>query len=370
MFKCQDCLYLTDRRHNLNRHIKTKHQTRQNELKTSSVEKVNNGVEKINNFVEKVNKIVDQNDINVEKVNLLKISNLEIPEKVSEKNGKIAKNPNFKCQNCQKEYKTKRYYDKHISSCSLEIDNTLQCQYCRKNLSCKQAKSKHLKICHAKEAYQLIQQQNKNANNNIQTQNNNNQTIINNTNHYNISNIKQSIRRSKYTTINNDSSDDEEYTHIERNDFGKENIDYIPQETLDELTHAIDIQQLIKLKHFNPDHPENHNIRHNATSSKSLKILKDNKWQVHPKDDIFHQILNKSKSQLFSISLDHISTNRYNLTDEELIELSERWLNYDQQHQKKAIDFINIQLEELIKQRNKTKQLPLPTDSNPTTTMV
>jgi hypothetical protein len=367
MFKCPDCLYLTDRRYNLNGHIKRKHQTRQKQAKISSVENIEDIVENVEDIVENVDEIFNKNNTNAENVDEIAPKISENPENFPEKNGKIAKNPPLECQNCKKQYKTKRYYDNHIKTCQVFIDNKYQCPYCKKQLSSTSSKSHHLKICPTKESQLIIQNHQSSITPSITTtttttttttNSNNKQTIINN---YTINNIKRSTRKSR---IDYESSDDEDYDIDKINDFGKENTDYISQETLDILTDHIDIQQLIKLKHFNPEHPENHNIRHNTTSAKSVKVLKDNQWQVHPKNDIFNQIFKKSKNQLFNISLDHRLTNRHNLTDQEIEELSERWLNYDKYSLKKAMDFITIQFEELIKQKNKSKQLVTSQQTN------
>jgi uncharacterized C2H2 Zn-finger protein len=372
MFKCQDCLYLTDRRHNLNRHIKTKHQTCQKESKTSFGQNTTeNGSfpSKIGQKTTENGSFLSHNGQNTTEMEFFHFENSENFAKKNGKTAKNAKNENMVCQSCEKIYKTKKNYEKHIKTC-INTPNNLQCPFCHKILSSSGSKSRHMKICQTKECHQMIQlhkqsneiipsqTENQQTNNN-NSNNNNNQTIITHThthNHYNIKNIKtiKSNRPSKYSINYDDSSDDEDYSS-DINQFGNESIDYISQETLDDLTKHINIKELIKLKHFNPDHPENHNIRHNTTSKKSLKVFKDNEWQVHPKDEIFEQIFIKSKSQLFNISLDLISSNRHNLTDGELMELSERWLNYDKQNQKRAIEYINIQLEELIKNRNKNK---------------
>jgi hypothetical protein len=383
MFKCPDCLYLTDRRYNLNSHIKRKHQTCQKQAKTSSEENGHDLGENGHDLKENDHDLKENGHDLKENGHDLMAKNFNFEEndhdpnffdfqnskKFAEKNGKIAKNSSFECQNCKKQYKTKKYYENHIKTCNTFIQNQHQCQYCKKQLSSNKSKNNHLKICQTKQCQIAIEEHKKKETsntNNIQTQNNNNQNIVNNIT-YNIKNIKQINRPSTYINNGQDSSDDEEYDIAKINNFGKENIDYISKETLDTLTDHIDIQKLIELKHFNPEHPENHNIRSNTR--KSLKILTENKWKVHPKDDVFNQIFNRSKSQLFQIFLDHRIVNRHNLTDEEIEEISQRWSNYNKVHFKAVFDFINIQLEELIKQRNKTKQLP-PTDSNPETAMI
>jgi hypothetical protein len=352
MFKCPDCRYLTDRRYNLNLHVKRKHQTCQNKLKTNFEENVINFQDSVINFQENVIKNDDKNKVFQDSVIDRNFLNFEIPENFAKKNGKIAKNAEnekFVCENCKKEYKTKIYYDNHVSKCNIKIDKANQCPHCRKYLSSRQSKSRHLKICQTKEAKLFIQEQEIGNPTHIEVQNENTNVVNHVT--YHIHNNKEVNRPGKY--IEDNSSDDEEYADIQRNNFGKETIDYISREILDTLTEQFDVKKLIELKHFNPDHPENHNIRKNT--KKSLKVLTENKWKVYPKQDIFEQIFNRCRQQLFTVFLDHLLTDKHNLSEQETEELMQRWKDYEIKHAKKIIDFIDIQFEELIKQRQKIK---------------
>jgi hypothetical protein len=356
MFKCPECCYISDRRYNLNIHIKRKHQTCQKQSENSSVinfqENVIKNDYKNTNLKGFVIVFDDQNRPFQDSVIYRNFSNLEIPKKFAKKNGKIAKNAEngkFVCENCKKEYKTKSYYDNHISTCCIKIDKANQCPHCRKCLSSRQSKSRHLKICQTKEAKLFIEEQEIRNPIPIEIQNENKNVINNFT--YHIHNAKPINRPGKYIDYN--SSDDEEYADIQRNNFGKETTDYISREMLDTLTEQFNVKKLIELKHFNPDHPENHNIRKNT--NKSVKVFIDNKWKVYPKQDIFEQIFNRCRQQLFTVFLDHLLTDKHNLSEQETEELMQRWKDYEVKHAKKIIDFIDIQFEELIKQRQKIK---------------
>jgi hypothetical protein len=67
------------------------------------------------------------------------------------------------------------------------------------------------------------------------------------------------------------------------NDFGQEDITYISEDEMLQIALNYDIKGLINQKHFNPAHPENHNIRDNC--HKSYKVLKNNEWTVETKDN-------------------------------------------------------------------------------------
>ena len=87
------------------------------------------------------------------------------------------------------------------------------------------------------------------------------------------------------TTTNNN-------THIENqnvtqnvfivNNFGNENTEYLTGQIVKNLIKSnapfACIPRLIQSIHFNPKHPENHNIKVTNTRGKHAKIFKDNKW--------------------------------------------------------------------------------------------
>jgi hypothetical protein len=122
-----------------------------------------------------------------------------------------------------------------------------------------QSKYKHLKICKMKEVQELVATQlkihnitNNTQNNTNNTNNNHNNTMNNITVHYH--NYRAPYHPREYY-------DKDEYYNIENvNDFGKEDISYIPDEEMMHIALNYDIKGLITQKHFNPSHPENHNI--------------------------------------------------------------------------------------------------------------
>ena len=76
--------------------------------------------------------------------------------------------------------------------------------------------------------------------------------------------------------------------NIQINNYGSENIDYITDKVFMKLlsTPLSAIPKLIELKHFNPKHPENHNIKITNIHDKFAKIYKDNKWLISHKKDV------------------------------------------------------------------------------------
>ena len=80
---------------------------------------------------------------------------------------------------------------------------------------------------------------------------------------------------------------------IQINNYGKENIDYITDKVFMKLlsTPLAAIPKLIELKHFNPKHPENHNIKITNIHDKFAKIYKDNKWLISHKKNVIQDLV-------------------------------------------------------------------------------
>jgi len=76
-----------------------------------------------------------------------------------------------------------------------------------------------------------------------------------------------------------------------------------------------DFKTLIDDIHFNPDHPENHNIRNNC--SKSYKVLKDKKWQIEPKDAVQNAIYSNTKIMVYNYAYKNLF---HKIFDEEKIQ--------------------------------------------------
>ena len=77
------------------------------------------------------------------------------------------------------------------------------------------------------------------------------------------------------------------------NNFGSENIDYITSKIFQKLlsTHTQAIPKLLELKHFNPNHPENHNVKITNIHDKYAKIYKDKQWLTKNKKEVIDDMI-------------------------------------------------------------------------------
>ena len=158
MFCCGNCHYKTNKKFNLQKHIKNVHirDPTDHELKISNDEQ-------ITSYEEQITSKSGTNNIKNETNNI--------------KNGTnniIKKNTIFNsCSKCQKNFKSYNGYKKHQNICK-GVVNILECHYCHKVLATQQSKSTHLKKCKIKLAQIIVKDYNHSNNiiNNTNTQNN------------------------------------------------------------------------------------------------------------------------------------------------------------------------------------------------------
>ena len=100
------------------------------------------------------------------------------------------------------------------------------------------------------------------------------------------------IKKINNSTINNHIQN-QHNNNIQINNYGSENIDYITDKVFKKLlTKPMSaITRLIELKHFHPNHPENHNVKITNIHDKFAKIYQDKKWIIKHKKDIVEELV-------------------------------------------------------------------------------
>lgn len=119
-----------------------------------------------------------------------------------------------------------------------------------------------------------------------------------------IEELKQEIERlkaEKSVTNNNQNIETQNNIHIHINAFGNENIDYITDNTklrcIKHITQSIPM--LVRKIHFNPKHPENHNVKITNHRLPFVKVLNENKeWKYEDKERTVSNIITKSYTML------------------------------------------------------------------------
>lgn len=195
-----------------------------------------------------------------------------------EKDNNDEENKIYICEKCSKDYDNKRCYDKHISSC-IGID-ALTCPRCMKSFTNKCNKSRHIKNISCKPV-SIFEYLNKKYIN---------EEIINKS-FNNIAN--SSFENCNNTIINNVTN------NIYVNDYGKERQDYITYEELLSILKCCNnniIPKYIKLKHFNPKFPENHNIK---WKNNTFFIKRNNEWTNVTGNTLSSKLYNDGGNEIY-----------------------------------------------------------------------
>ena len=206
------------------------------------------------------------------------------------------------------------------------LSKKIKCTFCDKNFTRQYGLTCHLKICKKKkeeETLTIIQNEEmikmkkeieelkKCKNGNITNNTNSHNNIVNN------------------NTININNYGDENLKHLRNKDFAK---------LLDGIYNAV--PKLIEKIHFDPNHPENQNIKYTNQRSPYLKVIKDNKWQlVSKKEELLDLIDNKCfmlKEKYYAI----LEKKKYNITETQRDKIEEFMEKYHEEDKKMTLDLI------------------------------
>ena len=202
----------------------------------------------------------------------------------------------------------------------------IKCAFCNKVFTRQYGLTCHLKICREKKnAEILIINQNEEMdkikkeieelkNFKIQTQNN-------------ITNNNNNINNSKNIYINN---------------YGNEDLKHLRSKDFANLLNGIysAVPKLIEKIHFDPDHPENQNIKYTNQKSPYMKVIKDSKWQfVSKKEELLDLIDNKCfmlKEKYYAL----LEKKKYNITETQRDKIEEFMEKYHEEDKKMTLDLI------------------------------
>lgn len=89
-------------------------------------------------------------------------------------------------------------------------------------------------------------------------------------------------------------------TYININNYGKEDVSHITHE--EKIGWALEPRQgilsYVEKKHFDPNKPQNHNIRLSSMKREELSVLLDGSWQKQPAKPFLHKVLGKAVDTL------------------------------------------------------------------------
>jgi hypothetical protein len=170
------------------------------------------------------------------------------------------------CSNCYKEFTSMKSLRRHADICK-HIQNPLECERCHKILSSKSTKSRHMQICTGRSS-NLVTMDSKPT-----------------TNPPPVNTLFQNIG-----TIQNQWNQ----TIININTFGQENKAHLTPDFLDSCLRNITgkgVCDLIEKVHFNPDLPENHNVRLESTKRNMLRVKEEDRWRICDKTEVIDKLI-------------------------------------------------------------------------------
>jgi hypothetical protein len=101
------------------------------------------------------------------------------------------------------------------------------------------------------------------------------------------------------------------------------------------------VPKLIEKIHFDPEHPENQNIKYTNRKQPYLKVMRDDKWQlVNKKNEVLDLIDNKYfmlKEKYYTL----LEKNKYTISEEQKAIIDEYMDKYNIEDKKMMIDLMD-----------------------------
>lgn len=208
----------------------------------------------------------------------------------------------YKCKKCNKVFNHLGNYNSHLSRIFPCTDvkeekkennsqqknddkNDMACRYCNKVFSRKDVCHRHEKTnCKSKKLFENNEEEIKKSTviNNFQTVNN----------FQTINNIQQNFGYNPSQNIN---------------PFGKEDVSFLTHGIMKNILKNPDngIPQLIRLIHFNPEVPQNQNVRLKNKKEPYLNVFNGQHWELRDKDDTIQDLI-ISKKEIADDYLDNL----------------------------------------------------------------
>lgn len=156
-------------------------------------------------------------------------------------------------------------------------DVTYDCEHCQKKFNNRSSMYRHVKNC--KHKIDIIEK----LTTEMEALKKELQEVKKNTSSVNTQNIENQ------TTTN--------YSfHI--NNYGNETLDHLPNDFLTSCFMFKNILSLMENIHFDPDCPQNKNIKLQSLKHKLVKVYQDDKWIAKPADHVLDELVNKGQTIL------------------------------------------------------------------------
>lgn len=165
----------------------------------------------------------------------------------------------------------KEYNEKHY-----------KCQYCESCFNTRQNRWRHLKKCKEKHEQSVIE----------------NLTIKMESLEKELQDVKKTTVSNTVNTTNTIKNQNNHIVSININNYGKETLDHLPNDFLTSCFMFKNMLSLVENIHFDPDCPQNKNIKLQSLKHKFVKVYEDDKWVAKPADHILDELVDKGQTIL------------------------------------------------------------------------
>jgi hypothetical protein len=311
-YKCMRCGYIAKQKIHLRNHLNRKNICKPI-LEDISIESIKElyGFETSSKYPQKSSKIP------------------QVPQLISTKTPQnILKNP----QNILKNPQNSGLFFKNLSS------KNLICIYCNKLYSRSDNLNRHYFTCKEKNKSEEL----------VLLENNKITEMENKIKELEEKNIKivKKLKKQKHTNITNSNNTNTTNTNITNNiiikNFGEENIEHLQDNIYENLLQGIytAVPKLIKLIHFDKNHPENQNIKFTNKKYPYLKIMKDDKWQLVNKNLEVRDLID-NKCYILNEKYYNILEKQNELNDVQRSRIRQFMKKYKDDHKGVILDLIN-----------------------------
>lgn len=252
-FACQQCSYVTNRKHNLDRHVLKNHPSAVNTPATTCNPTECDFCRK--GFANRFNC--------VRHMRICK----QKPETTTDKIICIAPAV-FPCPTCYKTFSRATYLNNHTPYCK-KVSSPLECERCHVIFANAWGLSRHKPSCEGKGQSQSCV----NATCTIAPQ-----PTASTQNIYNIFNITNNV-------------------NIHLNDFGKESLAHIDKAFIERCLRSImgdGVPRMIEKIHFDPQVPENKNIRLRSIKRQLVEVRENDEWKVKDSNDVIDRVISNA----------------------------------------------------------------------------
>lgn len=183
----------------------------------------------------------------------------------------------YTCQRCLKKFNHRGTYQRHLARkfpCKTpteKMDSKFYCKQCNKTFSSNQSLKRHQKKSDCIRIQKLENQQEE-----MQKK-------------FDLL-LEEFRSKPPNTTYNIQNT-----YNVQINNFGYENTSYITDQMLLKLMQnpKVAVHELLRYIHFNPEHPENRNIRITNRKERFAHVFSNRSWQLAKKTDVLEKLVNK-----------------------------------------------------------------------------